>query len=970
MPPIITLLCQQGGHAQALDYAKLITNAGIPLIVNFPSVDGYTHTAEAHRLVNPRVGAVVLIVSADFFPPQSKTARLKLDNSVFQELMAFAERPSRARLFVIVTDDEAVRLIHGTWMSEIQWLRDNSLNREKVLAELTQLAAEASATEDISAFANIKSILADIEPGCVIEGIGSERSASEKVSYEVFKCRHKIKKQGGTYYVHLHRGVTIINTVRHIQKNYPDVFASSDKFILLGIERGQTRLADRLDNIKTAFQTDNVEYIENIVSHLVVERMQATATSEIEVAGRRFIEPEVRLGIGTGNQPSNYSRILDWLAGARPGVLVLVGQGGIGKTWAMMNLRQSIATRAMQFEKQVQRTVVFMPSVDIIRGLTQSRYQPDRITLYDLYRASRGMIDEEGIDHRLTKETFYNAVELGSLVVFVDGLDEVVARFRGRFNVPFFFDDLKSRMSGDSDGKVIISCRNIFFDQDEYRFSHPFVETYELLAFDEGRRYRYFEACFGDFAKRRNKAVELSDKIAKLPDGLFLPFVLDMIKDLLLDKAEDVSVDEVEQFQSAVLNAGDPYDRIVGQFCHRETVKTSDPVRELSVDEQVGIFCLIARRLEGLKGQVDRGSLEAIISTYLLKKDVSGYVEQLRTHPFVSQEIFQARGVIDFRFDFMPEYFLMLDTYIGLSSDRVISESDVRVLNKFCGMNSLFSRGVAGRLGLNASDFRFKLIELYDRGREVILTSFAPEDSEILRPDSALAQFSFALLSLLVAFEGRDGATVGVGFTEAIREVFGEGNRLEGLAILDGFIREEERLRLDFRGLAVDGCLFQAFDLWDCTFDAQSVFTRCRFVACSGIYSKSTGVQHANFRSDCIFDADFEKVYAAINKKIATTEAQNIEAVRSFVWEFYRGGGFIRLKRHVVESKYGSANNYVPFKTMYALMKRRGIIEELSTQKQFVDVRVCRSAISACEKLITQGVLSSPLKELAIELRR
>jgi hypothetical protein len=348
---------------------------------------------------------------------------------------------------------------------------------------------------------------------------------------------------------------------------------------------------------------------------------------------------------------------------------------------------------------------------------------------------------------------------------------------------------------------------------------------------------------------------------------------------------------------------------------------------------------------------------------------VIGYVEHFRSHPFVSQETFQARGIIDFRFDFMPEYFLMLDAYIGLSANRNIGESDVRVLNKFCGMNSLFSRGIASRLTLDTSDFRLKLIEMYDQGKGVIAASFLPEDLEMLRPDSAVAQLSFALLSLLVAFETRNGATIGMGFTEAVREVFGEGDALRDFAILDGFVREEERLRLDFRGLTVEGCLFQAFDLWDCSFDSESVFTRCRFMGCAGIFSKGTGVQYANFRSDCIFDVDFERVYASINKKIATTEAQNIEAIRAFVWEFYRGGGFIRVKRHVVESRYGAANNYVSFKNMYNLMRRRKIVEEVN-QRSFVDVRICRSAVSACEKLITQGVLSSPLKELAIELRR
>lgn len=954
----------------ALAYAKLVKEAGLPLLVNFPSKDGY-QIAEPAQLVSSRTAAIIVIVSEDLFPTSGHDPKIKIENEVIQALFSVARTNTGPRMFLVVVDEVSEVRIQNTWMSQLQWLRDSAITREQILERLRDLAESEPANEEMSAFDNAASIISAVELGSTIERIAAERVSAEKISYEIFECRHKIRQGDVHYYVHLHRWITISNTAAHLKLKYSHIFGSRDQTIVLSIEKGQRRLKDRIANIQTAFSCKDVQYLEGIASKLVSETMDVVSPARTHMVARKFVEPQVRKGLGTSNPPSEYRCVTDWLGSPRSGVLVLVGQGGIGKTWAMMNLRQIISTRRLHFTKPTDRNVVFISSTDIARGYGRLLHQAQEITLYDLYCASRDTDDtEDPRGRRLSRETFYNALELGSLIVFIDGLDEIITRHRGRFNAISFFNDLTERLTGESDGKVVVSCRNIFFDRDECQILFPYIETLELLAFDSDRRHKFFSDGLGEMPRRFKRAVDLSDRIAALPDGRFVPFVLDLIKDVLLEQADESGGDDVDRFQSEILNPSDVYDRVVGQFCHREMVKILDPLHELSVDEQVRIFCGVARHSGAPIGEVSRSVLELMVSALMRRKDVKGYVDNFVTHPFISQDVFASSRIVDFRFDFMPEYFLMLDALQRLVEGAGVDKDDIRVYNRFCSMNSPFCQGIVSRVTIPATDFRFRLIQMYEQAWDVIEKDFpAPEEElEILEPDSAVAHFSFALVSLLAAYETRLGPLASESFTSALREVFGVGDVLRRVALLDGFIREEERLKIDFRGLRVEECLFHSVDIWSCQFDEGTVFSRCRFLNCAGVFSRASGVHLATFEPDCQVDAEFERVYASGNKKIRSTETQNIEAIKTFVADFYRQGGFRRITKDNIERYYGHSGTGIPFNRIYRLMKRYAVIEEES-RGNYVEVRIAREAAPAAERLITQGVLSGRLRDVAVDLR-
>jgi hypothetical protein len=303
-----------------------------------------------------------------------------------------------------------------------------------------------------------------------------------------------------------------------------------------------------------------------------------------------------------------------------------------------------------------------------------------------------------------------------------------------------------------------------------------------------------------------------------------------------------------------------------------------------------------------------------------------------------------------------------------MTDDAQLEDDDVRILDKFSSVNSYFCRGVVERLTGDVSEFRFKLVRMLEQAWEILQQRFPDGDQDILRPDSAAAQFSFALVSLLATYEGRAGPLNAASFTSALVDVFGEGNTLRRIALLDGFVRGDERIRIDFRGLRVEDCLFRSVDVWNCHYDEHTLFAKCRFMHCSGTFSKASGILSADFQPDCQFDAEFERIYEAGNKKIQNTEGQNIESIRSFIADFYKQGGFQKKGKDNIERYYGFSNCSVPFGKIYKAMKKHNVIEEVD-QGRWIDVRISNKASAAAEKFLTQGVLGGPLKAVALDLR-
>lgn len=950
----------------ATEYAKMLNSLSVSIIVNFPNTLGIPVADEPNQLINDRIGALVVILSADIFPRTRKNPRFKIDTDIIQHLSSQAKSKNTSRIFLVLVDQEIEQYVKSTWIAKLQYLIDGAITREQVRSQISKLEALISTHGNVQSFEDIKSVIGALEPGCHITEKSSERVSRENISYQLFECSHKVRKKK-TNYIYLHRGSAIANTSKHIEENYQSIYNDRQKVILLPMEPGMVRPHDRLENVKSALKSDEVDYLEDAVFKLIVETIDVSSISDTGAISREFLDPQVRFA--SESDPSRerpFSAISNWLSHWQSGVLVIVGQGGIGKTWAMLHLRQQITKGDLAFSKLMDRRVVFITSTDINRGIATSYLRGRELTIYDLYVASCAALQGEDSEEWLDRSTFYNALELGNILVFIDGLDEVISRNRSRFNSSHFFNDLSSRFSADSNGKVVISCRNIFFDDDEFRIAHPYVKVAELLAFDSIKRNVFFADSLLGLQSRQRRAIDLSEQLAKLPDGRYVPFILSLIRDVVREEA-DGSSSLVSPFLSDILDPSNQFDRVVGQFCHREVYKVVDPLLDFTVDLQVRVFCEMARIENGDQALVDRRALERLLQTLLKRHDVQALAAQFESHPFISQEELKVRGTFSFRFDFMPEYFAMLYANERMKLDDDLSIPDIRLFNEFSGANNLFNSGLVERFSGDESDFRLQIIDTLERGILTIGKGLSASDSDLLKAESISAEFTFSCVSLVSSYCIEIGRQDVRAVSAGITDIFKHDGALRNLVILDGVLKDDRRLRMDFRDLLVENCLFNAFDFWNCQFNERTVFSRCRFSNCTGVYSRSTGVDLVTFNSDCQFDEEFERILADGNKRRATTAEQVVESVRSFVSDFHKNGGFRKVNLKNLERYYSQSHSIVPFKKMYSIMKRNSIVIE-HDKGHYVEVSISSSAAVAAERLITQAVLMDPIDAVAYAL--
>lgn len=971
MKPSVSVICQVDGHVVADEYAALIASLGFPVVVNFPSTKGYTRAESPGAIASTLTAMVILIVSVAWFRRTSHAPAFHVDPEVVQKIFSLSSGHGNIRIFPVIIDDESQALVPSIWIGKLQWFRDSVETRNQLLSYVSQLDNISAFDESLTHFEGVMSTIKSIETASDVTVAEQVKVRQSNIAYDVYECRHRIHGTT-TVYVHLYRGISISATAEHYKGNFKSRNLNATEFIVMNHERGQVQLNDRKENVKRAFSNDKVSYIEDLISIQLKNIL-----GDIEIEGpkqvdRAFLEPQIRSAnlSGTNAAGSDFEKLMSWLAAETAGVIVLEGQGGIGKTWTMNECRARVLSGSIKFDRAMERRVIFITSTDVNRPGSYLNDVRTYMTLYDLFVASeRARMDKMDSTELLHRDTFYNALELGNIIVMVDGLDEIIARHRPKFDPDFFFSDLQARMTGVSNVKVIISCRKIFFDQFEFNTSFPSVQTYELLAFDERLRDEYFQRSLSGLHSKIAKAYSLSDQIARLADGRFVPFVLSLIVDMMKEEADNGVLSDFKDFSSEQLDTLDYNDRIVGQFCEREIRKVGDPLRSLTVDQQLAVLCEMARRIEDTKGRPDAGLLRIIIAEVTLLRSVDEILDTFLSHPFVETARSGKYTLVSLRFDFMSSYFLMQGIKRRLLGLDELDGVDIGILRKYCTPGTFFCVELAKRLGSDDDDFGLRLVELRESGENIIERTMPPGENNILSLDSAATEFSWAVFSLMCAYLQHRSRFDAETLTSWIRSLYSESGHISRLALLAGFGGDGWGVRLDFRGVKLSECLFQSVNIWDFHYDSVTEFQRCRFVNCVGVRRRDSDISVSTFHSSCIKDDVFESVFSAGQEKVEDAQERIKRDIISFVADFYSSGQFSEWSEEYIKKHYLMANPVVPYKKIFAAAKDTGLLVRNEKKKDRIRFMIAIGDRPAVERLVTQGVISGKLKEIAIALR-
>lgn len=955
MSVCIAVLCQPDAHKQALAYADIVSNAGLTPLVNFPSEQRYLELQPKQKLLQEHVGAVIILISPELFRNRSISEEMR---SYLTELHSVTVGAFKTNIIPIVVDDVAEQLVAKNWIGRLSWKKDTGATRAELSSLLSRTDFLSKTIEKYGSFAGIGELVAALARNATISAPEKIRVPKDNIAFDIYRLQDDVFADQESYFVYLLRGIAIAKTAFLLKSEYAHLFHGETTRFLLNRERGQTQFHERLENFKSALGTDKLAYVEDILHKMVTNALAASASTEKTALDRTFLEPEVRPSLyrDTGLAGQSFTVVMDWLEGGQAGVLVLEGQGGIGKTWALLELERRIVGDKVDFEVVLPRTTILITSLDVLAPGSPLFKLERKITLYDLY-VSSVVVGNEGLHESkpIEKGTFYAALETGSLIILVDGLDEVVARFRVNFDPHFFFDDLQDSLVGESNGKVVISCRKVFFDLDDFQYTYPNVSTYELLPFDKTRRDSFFKKELTGLQRKQERAVLLSDEIAKVEDAFYVPFVLDCIVNILRQEADGEIKVGAEEFSSDFLIQSQYYDRVLGEFCERERYKISNPSLTMSVDQQVRVLWEVALFHERDNGLLDSKAFEGIVQRVLGKKsDVRPLVDTLLSHPFIMVEKAAGRSVVDLRFDFMPEYLLAMRAMHRINSGGEVDSLDIKVFSKYFFPGSTYASAFLCRIP--EDEFEFLSVTLSMLG---VARSLDVSESE--GTDGTWAQFCSTLIALLGIHAARHGEVDHSQFNHFIRELFVSGDVVDGMAVLDGGLGPDKQMRFDFRDLEFRNCIFNAIDFWSCQTSENTRFVDCRFSDISGQRPKLMTITPDTFSAGCVLDDEFQKQLFEGAQRVENDNQKVKDAIISFVSDFYKSGRFAHYSPDRVEAHYKKSSERITFKKIFRVMLKEEVFETKKDPFGNDNVYVVADARADIERLITQGQIRGKL---------
>lgn len=597
------------------------------------------------------------------------------------------------------------------------------------------------------------------------------------------------------------------------------------------------------------------------------------------------------------------TRLQKWFDSDNEPLFVVSGHGGIGKT-----------TLAKQFldwvsEKNAEAGILFIDSKDIISELSRSFSIDNKISdVFDFYKALMDADDIEGA--RFDKDSLQLSIDNGSLVVVLDGIDEVIAKLGEKFDVERFITSIfEEYSSGLHKTKVLITCRDHFWNQVSKKILLPEIT---LKAFNNELTKEFFAQKFKNDKKKIDKAMVMAEDLAvetlqgtsSVIYKTYIPFLLDMIAYLI--KSQNTQKSTQDSFQSKYLTKHDNTDQLIALVCQREIAKLGT----LSIDQQIELFIKIA-----LNKQNE-------ISLYNIKEELQkitpdfndSLIEKIQGHSLLQSE----NNKIYFRYDVFETYFkaLLVHHFFKQRDISLLREELTVVISGYLKYDSSFTEAVAKKLTISDD-----------------LIIFCIETIESAQKTQGINReiFISSIVSLLLTTLKTDQKTQWnlTSRTKILYDLFFDAtqNCLTGVCLVDIFGATSYKPTFDFRGTTLKNCIFNNYEyFWECNIDKKTKFIESTFKDIDpragisydipeGLFSQScdlTSIQHLLSEKKDAYRNSQEEVTADLEKVFRL---------------FYQRGNFYPRKQEEVRKKLSAV------KLLQELIDR-GVIKNYVDQKK------------------------------------
>ncbi|HDZ8835551.1 NACHT domain-containing protein [Aeromonas dhakensis] len=645
----------------------------------------------------------------------------------------------------------------------------------------------------------------------------------------------------------------------------------------------------------------------------VIEKHAATSLIS---PPENYVDQMIYRGDGTSLLSSKYARTFIYNSNNKElkltPISIILGQGGIGKTTFCLRLAEIINKH-----DKLDKRMLLITKADILKNYSGEVI--DSISKLYIEYAKNITGQVRPISH----ETFSLALSCGSIILMIDGIDEIESALGEKFKMQLFLDSIGNLNESLNSCRVLMTSR----DANASRFINTKnSETLFIKGFSTDDIAEYTEK---DAEETKKKIKEFSFKI-KNKDGLVNPYLLHVVRQFLISTKKEAW--ETQTIETKSLNIDEPFDYCLARALLREIEKQS---LHITVDDYYDLLNEIVVEKEN---SMDDEYFETYIEIYLQK---NGTTPPPRRGSYLKFFLFEHKNELtSISHSEYASHILLNKLYSIFSKKAPTDRAEAMVVKSILGSTRNENFGLIERLCKRLN--RNETSEIDINGKIKFIFDEIRNSGKSITSERAIHELHMLIISYWSPKTASD--------RRLIIESIHSKDKISDICILSDYPT------IDFSDCTVEGGIFRNFQgFFNCKTNDNTRFIDCSFSNCSSSFKRE------NVRSEifinCNLDDGMRHLLHAGEDKRMEMLLRSKSDVKQVLKSMRQGLGFVPLSLNKIKahSSLVSEKSYEGFIEIMCDAKVLSEQDKLYRVTKEAEV----DAIALCDEDHSQGLITS-----------